>query len=288
MPADSQNILEILKLSSVYLEKHQLPSPRLEAELIISHVLGCKRLDIYLRFDQPMKNDELEKIRVLLKRRSAHEPLQHILGNTSFYNCIFKTDRRALIPRSDTETLVEECIKIATQQPSARVLDIGTGSGCIAVTLAKNLPTQIIAAVDIDGEALALAKENALLNGVEDRIIFAAADILKPFKTKEPFDLIVSNPPYIALQEMADLDREVRDYEPHTALTDGGDGLNFYRRLAELTKEILKSGGWLLVEIGYQQAESVSAIFDKHALTEIKVLKDLSGNDRVVKARKHL
>lgn len=282
-----QSILEILKLSTAYLEKYNLPSPRLEAELLISHALGCKRLDLYLRFDQPLPEKALELIRLSLKRRSAHEPIQHIIGNTEFYNCTIKSDKRALIPRDDTEILLDEVLKIAKATVSPRILDIGTGSGCIAVSLAKALDNTVkIAAIDISEDALALAAENASNNGVTEQIIFARCDILKPFKTKEKFDIVVSNPPYIAANEMDGLDKEVKDFEPRNALTDGQDGLVFYRRLAEIAPLTVKPNGWLIVEIGYQQAESVKQIFNQSGcFIEITLIKDMSGNDRVIKAK---
>lgn len=286
LTSEKQNILDILKLSTDYLAKNKLPSPRLEAELLISHVLGCKRLDLYLRFDQPLKEPELAEIRRLLKQRAAHEPIQHIIGKTEFYGCPLKSDKRALIPRPDTEILVETVIDTAKLITLPSILDIGTGSGCIPIALAKNLNAGRIAALDISPEALALAAENAQLNGVTDKIIFALSDIFKPFRVKEKFDIVVSNPPYIALTEISSIDLEVKNFEPQNALTDGSDGLSFYRRLAEIAPAALKSQGWLLVEIGYTQAESVVEIFTKSELfSQIAVIKDYGGQNRVVKTQ---
>jgi len=286
LTTDKQTILDILKLSTDYLAKNKLPSPRLEAELLISHVLGCKRLDLYLRFDQPLKETELSLIRQFLKQRSAHEPVQHIIGRTEFYGSPFICDNRALIPRPDTEILVETVIETIKSAGLSSILDIGSGSGCIPIVLVKNTTATRIAAIDIWPDAIALATENAELNGVLDKIIFAVSDIFKPFRVKEKFDIVVSNPPYIALSEMASLDSEVQNFEPQNALTDGADGLSFYRRLAEIAPAAIKSGGWLMVEIGYRQAEAVEEIFNRSAIfNQISVIKDYGGQNRVVKAQ---
>lgn len=273
-----KTLLEILNLSVEHLQKIGVDEPRLSSELIITHVLKIKRLDIYLQFERVLTDEEISKIRSLLKRRSEHEPIQYILGETEFYGLKFSVDKSVLIPRSDTEILVQSAIEFIKDKPLS-VLEIGTGSGCIAVSLAKKCRKINITACDISEQALKLAALNAKLNGVADRIKFINLDILKK-DPDEKFDVIISNPPYISKTVIGSLDKQVKDFEPLVALTDGGDGLSFYRRIVEIIPEILKQDGSVFLEIGYDQAETIKSIYEK-SLKDIKILRDYSGNNRV-------
>jgi len=273
-----KTLLEILNLSVEHLQKKGVDEPRLSSELIITHVLNIKRLDIYLQFERVLKDEEISKIRSLLKRRSDHEPIQYILGETEFFGLKFSVDKSVLISRSDTEILVQTAIEYIKDKPLS-VFEIGTGSGCIAVSLAKKCRNINITACDFSDEALKLAASNAKLNGAAEKIKFINMDILKKIPDSK-FDVIISNPPYISKFVIESLDKQVKDFEPLGALTDGDDGLTFYRRINEIIPEILKPGGSLFLEIGFDQAESVKLIYEK-SLKEVKILRDYSGNNRV-------
>ncbi|OGE84911.1 MAG: protein-(glutamine-N5) methyltransferase, release factor-specific [Candidatus Delongbacteria bacterium GWF2_40_14] len=273
-----KTLLEILNLSVEHLQKKGVDEPRLSSELIITHVLSIKRLDIYLQFERVLTEEEISKIRTLLKRRSEHEPIQYILGETEFYGLKFSVDKSVLIPRSDTEILVQTAVEYIGDKPLS-VFEVGTGSGCIAVSLANKCKNVNITACDISEQALKLAASNAKLNGVADRIKFINLDILKKSPDSK-FDVIISNPPYISKTVIESLDKQVRYFEPLGALTDGGDGLTFYRRINEITPDVLNASGSVFLEIGYDQAESVKSIYEK-SLKDIKILRDYSGNNRV-------
>jgi release factor glutamine methyltransferase len=273
-----KTLLEILNLSVEHLRKKGVDEPRLSSELIITHVLNIKRLDIYLQFERVLTDEEISKIRSLLRRRSENEPIQYILGETEFYGLRFSVDKSVLIPRSDTEILVQTAVEYIKDKPFS-VFEIGTGSGCIAVSLAKKCRNINITACDISDQAIKLAASNAKLNGAADRINFINLDILKKLPDSK-FDVIISNPPYISKTVIESLAKQVKDFEPLGALTDGGDGLTFYRRINEIIPEILKQGGSIFLEIGYDQAESIKAIYEK-SLKEVKIMRDYSGNNRV-------
>jgi len=273
-----KTLLEILNLSTEHLQKKCVDEPRLSSELIISHVLKIRRLDIYLQFDRILKDDEIQNIRVLLKRRSNHEPIQYILGETEFYGLKFIVNQSVLIPRHDTEILVDTAAAYINDRQLS-VFEIGTGSGCITVSLAKKCPNINITACDISDTALELAASNAELNSAADRIRFIKLDILTSVPDSK-YDMIVSNPPYISREIIATLDEQVKDFEPLNALTDGSDGLTFYKRINEIIPKVLNPQGSVFLEIGYGQASDIRQIFGKKSAA-IKIIKDLSGNDRV-------
>lgn len=273
-----KTLIDILNLSAEHLRKKDVDEPRLSAELIISHSLGIKRLDIYLQFDRVLNEDQLVKIREMLSRRSAHEPLQYIFGETEFYGLRFKTGPGVLIPRPDTEILVGKIIENIGDK-KINILEIGTGSGCIAVSVAHSCGNAKITATDISETALKSAIENAEKNNVIENIEFIKNDIFTD-KINRKFDLIVSNPPYIRKEIISTLSRQVKEYEPINALSDNNDGLTFYRRINELLPEILHKRGLLFLEIGYDQKEEVTRIYEK-SLENISITRDLGGNPRV-------
>ena len=273
-----KTLIEILNLSEDYLEMKEIDEPRLSAELIISHVLGIKRLDIYLQFDKNLDDNELNDIRKMLSKRSKHEPLQYIFGETEFYGLKFKISSGVLIPRPDTEILVEKSVE-GIGDKTVSVLEIGTGSGCIAVSVAHNCRNVKITATDISEAALKTALVNAQNNRVSKNIEFIKHDILNDNLNRK-FDVIVSNPPYVRKNIVGTLSKQVREYEPLNALSDNNDGLTFFRRINELLPDILIPGGCLFLEIGYDQSEEVTEIFRK-SLENISITRDLSGNPRV-------
>ncbi|MBN1971135.1 MAG: peptide chain release factor N(5)-glutamine methyltransferase [Candidatus Delongbacteria bacterium] len=276
-------LLDILNLTKDFFTKNNIENSRFEAEQILSSYFKIKRLDLYLQFEKPVNESELAEIRELLKRRKNGEPLQYILGETGFLGNNYKVNKNVLIPRFDTEVLAAELIDILKKSDKLyRILDIGTGSGCIPISVLCECQNCEFIAIDISDDALETAKENGKINGVSERVSFFKRDILEEFRVKEKFDIVVSNPPYIPLHEYENLDSEVKNYEPRGALTDGGDGLKFYRRFAELLPLILKGDGLFLFEIGYNQKDDISKIFENY---EIDFIKDISGHTRVVKGK---
>jgi release factor glutamine methyltransferase len=279
MATAMMSLLEVLKGASDFLGKQGVESPRLNAEHLLAHVLGIKRLELYLQFDRPLGEREREPLRDLVRRRGTGIPLQHLLGTAEFCGRTFKSDARALIPRPETEQLVG---RAQTYPTAASILDIATGSGVISLTLALERPEAIVSATDISPEALSLAKENAVLLGV-DRVTFHEADLLPPGEST--FDLITANLPYIPSGEIPSLSREVRN-DPILALDGGPDGLDLIERLAPLASERLDCGGHLLLEIGIGQSEAVMACLAGHNYRDIVALPDYQGIPRFIEAVK--
>jgi release factor glutamine methyltransferase len=254
--AEIWTTLKVLDWTKEFLVSRGVENARLEAEWLLCAATGLDRVGLYLNFEKPLNGEELAAYRVMVARRGRREPLQHILGTQEFCGLEFEVSTDVLIPRHDTETLVNEAL---ARMPGAEsVLDIGTGSGCIAVTLAHRLPGASITAVDISEGALTVARRNAEKNGVA--IEFLQGSLLEPV-TGRQFDLIVSNPPYIPSSDIETLQPEVRDFDPRCALDGGLDGLEIYRRLIPEAATVLSCGGWLLVEVGEGQAGDVSRLF---------------------------
>lgn len=271
-----------MKLSTDFLEKRGIESPRLNAELLLAEILNCKRLDLYLKFDQPLKENEVDIYREWISRRGKFEPLQYITGKVEFYGLPFKVTRNVLIPRPETEILVEEVLKYSKEKPGLKILDIGTGSGNIPIALAKNLDSAEIFSTDISDKAIEIAKENAILNGVDSKIRFLHSDINHISFNTGFFDLIVSNPPYVSIDEYSTLQKEITNYEPAIALTDNNDGLDFYRLIAERSNSILKRGGKIFMEIEQGQNSAVEKILSSNNFINIHFIKDYQQIDRIV------
>jgi release factor glutamine methyltransferase len=286
-------VLEALNGSTRYLKDHQIENPRLNAELLLAHCLNLSREGLYVHLNCQWREEDREKLDGLIKRRISGEPLQYLLGHQEFWSIDLKVDPRGLIPRPETELLVEQALLIlSATSPGKRlcVVEIGTGSGAIAISLARELRDGLIVATDKSRAALGLAKENAESAGVLDRIKFVHGDLLGPFRPSrddEPFDLILFNPPYIISSEIEKLVREVKDHEPIIALDGGGDGMEFYRRIVSQASLYLRRGGWLLLEVGQGQGENVCQMIEREGdFSPSERLKDLSGIERVVKAQR--
>ena len=280
-------VLEAIQKSAEFLAKKNVESPRLNAEQLLAHLLKMPRLKLYLNFDRALTTAETDALRELIKRRGLREPLQHITGSTSFCGFEITVSRHALVPRPETEMLAElgwQFLSTLNSQPST-ALDFGTGTGCIAIALAAKNPHAKITALDISPEALALAKENAAQNKVAERIEFLQGDGFVALKTDAQFDLIVSNPPYIASAEIATLDPEVRDFDPRSALDGGADGLDFSRRLAAEAKSFLKPAGKIMLEFGDGQADAIKSIFENEKWIVEAVRDDYSQRARILVAR---
>jgi release factor glutamine methyltransferase len=273
-------VLEVLTAAAGYLRDRGVESPRLNAEHLLAHVLGKRRLDLYLEFDRPLSESERAPVRALIRERAAGKPLQHLLGTAAFFGRLFLCDSRALVPRPETEQLVDLILKdLRCRNCKMSILDIGTGSGVIAVTLALELPSSEVTATDVSGDALSLALENAARHGVEERIRFHEADLFPPDEAR--FDCIVANPPYIATSEFASLPAEVL-YDPRVALDGGSDGLALIRRLIDTSAERLLAAGILAMEIGHEQAEAVVGQLSSNNYRNVLLHKDYQGIRRFI------
>ena len=273
-------ILELIRWGTEYFRDRGIDSPRLTIELMICHVLEIQRVQLYTDFERPLTKEELAELRAMVVRRKDHEPLQYILGLADFYGRGFIVTPDVLIPRPETELLVDRVIRRVKGQGSIRCLDIGTGSGCIPVTAAVHLPDSLWVGVDVSRAALEIAGRNAERHGVADRVELHVCDILKELPAGD-FDVITMNPPYLAAAEVSSLEPEVRDHEPHQALTDDADGLTFYRRLATVAPNLLRPEGAMFIEIGHGQAEQVRSIMNA-AGHKTELIPDLAMIPRIV------
>ncbi len=257
--------IDLIKWGEDYFVSKGISNAKLEVGWFLCHILNCQRIDLYVQFEQPLMKDELAQFKEMVRRRIEGEPFQHILGKADFYGRDFIVNKHVLIPRAETEIIIEE---------------IGTGSGCIATTISlENLSTSIIA-TDISKEALSIAKENSQKFKVENTD-FKIHDFLNT-DINSTFDVVVSNPPYIGFDEMSGLQKEVQDYDPKIALTDNDDGLSFYRRFAELGTSLLNENGYMLLEFGgAHQVVAISEIFESHQFN-VKFHNDLQGDPRIV------
>ena len=277
-------ILDILRWTTDFFKQQGIDSPRLTAEVLLAHVLEQERMYLYVHFDQPLHVKEREHYKALIRRRANGEPTQYLTGIQEFWSLEFRVTPAVLVPRPETEHLVEAAIALAKQCSQPKILDIGTGSGAIAICLKHEIPEAELSAGDISEAALSVAVHNAktLLND-ESSISFRQGDLFLPFAGMG-FDLIVSNPPYIATKEYEALDREVKDHEPEGALHAGEDGLGIYRRLIAEAPHYLNAEGHVLVEIGYGQKDAVIELFEEQGFELRSVIKDYAGIDRVIVA----
>ncbi|MEY2466345.1 MAG: release factor glutamine methyltransferase [Verrucomicrobiota bacterium] len=317
-------VLEGIQKSAEFLAKKNIDSPRLQAELLLAHLIKLPRMKLYLNFERALTPVEVDNLRELVRRRAQREPLQHIVGSTSFCGFEIAVNRHVLVPRPETELLaeagwkflLESTLQRAPEQPEGwtpTALDFGTGSGCIAIALAAKCPNARIIALDISGDALELAKQNAARNNVADRIEFLHGDGFEIFLsegrvTRVPelnslrevrdsqrsslrvtqFDLIISNPPYIASAEIETLEPEVRDFDPRSALDGGTDGLDFYRRLAAESRDFLKPAGKIMMEFGEGQGDSIENIFENQKWIVEAIQEDYTHRARILIARLNL
>jgi len=264
-----------------------IDNARLDADLLVAHALGVKRIALFLDPERPLIEAELTAIRALVERRRAREPIAYILGEREFYGRAFALTKDVLVPRPDTETLVDEARAFLRGEgaPEGAVLDLCTGSGAIAVTLAAECPARSVVASDLSAAALAVARSNAARHGVEERLTLREGDLFAVAGEGERFACITVNPPYIASAEIATLAPDVRDFEPRLALDAGDDALAFYRRIARTAGAHLVPGGALLVEVGIGQAEEVARLFAEAGLRDVRTTRDLGGIERVVSAQ---
>jgi release factor glutamine methyltransferase len=272
---------EVLRLSAGYLSEHGSPTPRLDAELLIGHALGLPRIELYTNFDRPLDEPELAACRALLERRGRREPVAYILGRWGFHGLDLAVDGRVLVPRPETEVLVERCLALLDGREAPQIVDVGTGSGAIALAVKAARPDAAVAATDVSADALAVAAANAAALGLEVELV--ETDLLAGVEGR--FALVASNPPYIGEGEVAALEPEVAGYEPRLATVAGPAGTEVLARLVAAAPGALEPGGWLVVECGLGQAEAVRAMMAAAGAAETSAEPDLAGIDRVVAGR---
>lgn len=284
-------VLEVIQRSAEFLTNKGVDSPRLQAELLLAHVLKLPRMKLYQNFERELAEAELTSVRELVRRRGQREPLQHIVGSASFCGLEIAVNRSVLVPRTETELLAElgwEFLKkqVAAGTDAPTALDFGTGSGCIAIAIAARCPNAKIVALDASAEALALAKQNMERNGVAGRIEFLQSDGFAELPSETSFGLIISNPPYIPSAEIETLQPEVRDFDPREALDGGADGLDFYRRLAAEAPRFIRLNGRIMLEFGDGQAADIKRIFEHQDWITETVLEDYTQRPRIFVARR--
>ncbi|MER2560168.1 MAG: peptide chain release factor N(5)-glutamine methyltransferase [Myxococcaceae bacterium] len=282
--AESWTIRRVLDWTKGHFEKQQIDAPRLTAEILLGHVLNLTRVKLFMDLDRPLAKEELATYRALIQRRLGFEPTQYLVGFKEFYGRRFSVDARVLIPRSETELLVEGVLQAIPKDAPARVLDLCTGSGCIAISIAAERPLASVWATDVSPDALAVAKQNAEALGVDGRVTFFLGNLFEPVPTDATFDVIVSNPPYVRLDELPTLQKEVQK-EPKLALDGGVDGLVVIRPLVAAAMPRLKAGGTLALEISDDQGAAVKTLLDAAGAVDTRIVKDLARLDRMVFGR---
>jgi release factor glutamine methyltransferase len=278
----------LLSWTADYLARQGVDEARLATEVLLAHAAGCARIDLYTRFEAVPDAEAVTRFRALVKRAAAHEPVAYLVGEKEFFSLTFTVTPDVLIPRPETETLVEYVIDHcrSTGKEDARLLDLGTGTGCIVIAVLAQLSQARAAATDVSEPALAVARKNAERHGVAERLTFACADRLDlptEMIADRGFDVVMSNPPYVAADALRDLDANVREYEPHVALTDGADGLSFCRDIAAGGERILRPGGIVALEIAAGRGDAVRGIFESAGWLHRATRKDrVEGHDRVL------
>ena len=277
----SWRIIDIIDWAESYFKDKDFENPRIEIEWLLRYLLKCSRLDLYLRFEEPLSQSQLFILRTWIKRRVSREPLQYITEHLDFYGREFFIGPGALIPRPETEMLIDIALDKLGNIDSPNILDVGTGSGCIAITLGLEISSANVLGVDISMDALTIANKNKKKLFAGD-VSFEQIDILKRIPV-DKYDILISNPPYITKDEISSIDTDIKDFEPIIALTDNKDGLTFYRRFAKIALDIVNIGGCLILEVGQKShPEKAKNIFNKMGFHNTKLIKDYNGDNRVL------
>ena len=286
-------VRRILEWTSGFFTRKNLDTPRLSSELLLAHVLAAPRIKLYTEYDRPLSEDELSRMRSLVQRAAEEEPIAYLTGRAHFFNLEFEVTRDVLIPRPDTETLVENVLQTVRHQPgleAPRVIDLCTGSGCIAAAVAQHLKSATVLATDVSPAAVAVARRNVERLGLGGRVVVEQGDLFEPLTRMvdvQPFQLVLANPPYIRSADVPQLDRSVREYEPAQALDGGPDGLDLHRRILAEAPDRLVPGGRVFLEIAFDQGESAQELASAYpAFEHVRVLKDFGGRDRVLAAQR--
>ena len=278
-------IIDVINWGVDYFENKSLKNPRLEIEIFLQHILDCKKIDLYINFENEVSSHDLNTLKGYIKRRLENEPSQYIVGKSNFYGRNFYVDNNVLIPRPETEILINACIEFLSMKDNPEIIDIGTGSGCIGITLAKEIPSSNVIAIDCSEKALAVAEKNAKNIGIKN-IDFVKSDFLKQTIDLRA-DLLVSNPPYIPKEDISTLMADVKEYEPSKALTDNLDGLEFYRVFSKRFDPMIKIDGALIVEVGKDKHPlKAKKIFEKSGPVNVEMINDYNGDIRVLKVMK--
>lgn len=279
-------VRKVLDWTTQHLKKHGSETPRLDAEILLAHARDCQRIQLYTHYNEPVTEPQRTMMRELVRRRAQAEPVAYLVGHREFFGLSFRVTPAVLVPRPETETLVLELLALAKPIPHPSVLDIGTGSGCLAIAAAMHLPSAVVTAIDISPAALEVARGNAARHNLDGRVKFAEGDLFSPLDSGARFHFIVSNPPYVADSEMDTLPADVRRHEPALALQAGPDGLDVIRRIVTAAPVRLQPGGWLLLEFSPEQSAGVQELLrSSGALGPPQIIKDASGHARVAKAR---
>lgn len=277
-------VIDLIGWTEKYFLSKGLENGRNIGEILLQHLLDCKRVELYFGSEKQLTQDTIKTYHSWIQRLIKNEPLQYITGTIEFYGLELMITPAVFIPRPETERVVDIALQILKTVISPKILDVGTGSGCIAIALANELPEASVTGIDIDPNMLKLAQKNADLHKINN-IIFKQMDIQKEIP-KESYNLIVSNPPYIPLNEISDLEKNIKDFEPHIALTDGADGLTFYHRLASVASKILYSNGYLIMEVGQgNHPQKALKLFKNNTFASNKLIQDYNGDDRVLKVQ---
>jgi release factor glutamine methyltransferase len=285
--ADTWTVGRLLGWTADWLATRGSDSPRLDAEVLLAFVRGCPRIMLYTTFDTPVGEVERARFRELVRRRGDGEPVAYLVGSREFFSLALRVTPEVLVPRPETEALVVRVLDLCRAAEKPRIIDVGTGSGAIVIACAKHLPRATFVATDLSTAALEVARENAATHGVADRIEFVACDLLDAPQAAGPFDIVVSNPPYVREDEFESLPRDVRLHEPRGALVAGPTGVEVVKRLSVEAPPRLASGGWVLVEIGPSTAAAAAeALAEQPALELGPIIKDLAGLPRIVQARR--
>ena len=277
-------VIDLIGWAEKYFLSKRLENGRNIGEILLQNLLDCKRVELYFGSEKQLTQDTIKTFHSWIQRLIKNEPLQYITGAIEFYGLELMITPAVFIPRPETERIVDIALQILKTVISPKILDVGTGSGCIAIALANELPEASVTGIDIDPNMLKLAQKNADLHKINN-IIFKQMDIQKEIP-KESYNLIVSNPPYIPLNEISDLEKNIKDFEPHIALTDGADGLTFYHRLASVASKILHFNGYLIMEVGQDNhPQKALKLFKNNAFASNKLIQDYNGDDRVLKVQ---
>ena len=274
-------LIDILNWGEKYFKEKYFDNPRIEIEVLLQHIIGCKKIDLYLQFENTVPPENLIILRGLIKRRVNREPMQYIIGSSEFYGRKFFVNQDVLIPRPETEKLIDVSIDILSKKENPIILDVGTGSGCIGVTIALEIPFSSVIAIDISNSALSTAKKNADMYGLKN-IQFINLDIFSQ-DINHTADMLISNPPYISQEEIPGLMIDVKDFEPRVALTDNSDGLEFYKKFSNIIPQVVKKNGVTILEVGRgDHPERVKEIFSKAGYDNIESVRDLNKDTRVL------
>ena len=276
----------ILESSAGFLKQKGSESPRLEAEILLAHVLGCDRIQLYVRFARELTDDERGRMRDLVRRRAAAEPVAYLVGYREFFGKRFEVNRHVLVPRPSTETLVMEALDAGREFDAPAVLDLCTGSGCVAVSVACGLRDARVLATDVCDDALVVARGNVRRHGVEDRVGVAGGDLFDAVPAGDTFDLVLGNPPYVEESGWDHLPADIREHEPRIALLGGEDGLSFARRIVEGAPARLNPGGWLMLENGSPQTPALEDVMRAHGFTDVRTAVDADRLPRIVIGRR--